>query len=164
MNRWTPLHLAAIRDYTQVLGVLLERGADVDIGTEIDGDWTPLMEGCRSGSVHAVAALIQHGADEEIPNSWGFMGIVETRAARRSPCGSEVHPAGRAQELITRSDDEYLERGGVPSGTRVAGGVEAAVGRNADHAGRPQGALRQGHLVPQFLQRGHGRRVDFGVD
>jgi hypothetical protein len=63
MNRWTPLHVAAIRNYPQVIAVLLERGVNVDVGTVIDGDWTPLMEACRAGAKDSVAILLKHGAD-----------------------------------------------------------------------------------------------------
>lgn len=63
MNHWTPLHLAAIRNYTDVMAVLLERGVPVDIGTEIDGNWTPLMEACRAGASESVALLLKHRAD-----------------------------------------------------------------------------------------------------
>jgi ankyrin repeat protein len=85
MNRWTPLHLAAIRDYPLVMTALLERGVAVDIGTEIDGNWTPLMEACRTGSVDAVALLLEHRAD--VNRCCGMVGdgLLEIANKNRHP-------------------------------------------------------------------------------
>lgn len=82
MNRWTPLHLAAIRNHCQVIAVLLDRGVNIDVGTEIDGDRSPLMEACRAGAVDAVSLLLKRGADANRCD--GMTGESVLEIARRS--------------------------------------------------------------------------------
>lgn len=61
-NTWTPLHVAAARGYYGTLAVLLNHGCDVNLGTIIDGNSTPLMEASSSGKLLCVIALLVHGA------------------------------------------------------------------------------------------------------
>jgi hypothetical protein len=62
-NNWTPAHEAAHRDCPGALSLLLDRGVNPDIGTEIDGDRSPLLVAAAAGALWCVVALVNRGAD-----------------------------------------------------------------------------------------------------
>lgn len=57
----TPLHSGASGGYAEVMGVLLEAGADP--GARQSGGWTPLHAAARNGDVASVTLLLASGAD-----------------------------------------------------------------------------------------------------
>ena len=58
---YTALHRAAHYDRAEAIGFLLAAGALVD--PKDGAGWTPLFDACAEGSMNALAALLQHGAD-----------------------------------------------------------------------------------------------------
>ncbi len=71
MNDDTPLHLACRLGLPRVVELLVERGANVNDKTRIDGGYTPLMEACSGGHKEIVEYLLSHGADPAIQNVFG---------------------------------------------------------------------------------------------
>ena len=65
----TPLHSAASGSHTEVVGVLLEAGADPN--ARQSGGWTPLHAAARSGDVTSVTLLLASGADATATNDEG---------------------------------------------------------------------------------------------
>jgi ankyrin repeat protein len=59
----TPLHSGASGGHAEVVGVLLEAGADP--GATQSGGWTPLHAAARNGDVASVTLLLASGADPE---------------------------------------------------------------------------------------------------
>jgi hypothetical protein len=62
LNLQTPLHIAAVAGLPEVMGILLEKRADVDVADE--NGWTPLMHAaCRAGKDRRTVAkmLIEDG-------------------------------------------------------------------------------------------------------
>jgi ankyrin repeat protein len=57
----TPMHVAASAGHADVLSLLLERGADVDVRN--DSGITPLYRASRSGNLEAVQVLLDRRAD-----------------------------------------------------------------------------------------------------
>jgi ankyrin repeat protein len=57
INDWTPAHMAAARDDVAALRILVRRGADLTIRTEIDDYATPLEKARNRGCLAAVRYL-----------------------------------------------------------------------------------------------------------
>ena len=64
-----PLNWAAWHGYTQIIGVLLEQGADIN-ATNISG-FTALHHAVENGSKNAVKVLLAAGADPQLANKKG---------------------------------------------------------------------------------------------
>jgi ankyrin repeat protein len=73
----TPLHLAAIHCRTNVLALLLARGAKVDATAK--GDATPLHLAAQAGCQDAVTVLLQHGANINARDSAGHTPMARAR-------------------------------------------------------------------------------------
>jgi ankyrin repeat protein len=73
----TPLHLAAIHCRTNIVVLLLDRGAKVDARAK--GDDTPLHLAAQAGCLDAVAILLQHGADINARDSDGHTPMTRAR-------------------------------------------------------------------------------------
>lgn len=63
---WSALHYAAVKGHTQIVSLLINKGASVNEHSP-DGD-TPLILAVRSGNVDTVQALIRAGADPLLSN------------------------------------------------------------------------------------------------
>jgi hypothetical protein len=78
---WSPVHYAAIGPNTQVLAVLLDRGADID--ARAPNGSTPLMMAARYGAEDNVKLLIRRGADKELRNDRNQSALDMARGAGR---------------------------------------------------------------------------------
>jgi ankyrin repeat protein len=67
---WTPLHKACLKGYVEIVQLLCENGAKVDIQSNDEHD-TPLHDACSNGHKDVVLVLLQHGANPRIHNSEG---------------------------------------------------------------------------------------------
>ena len=65
----TPLHSAASGSHAEVVGVLVEAGADPN--ARQSGGWTPLHAAARAGDVASVTLLLASGADARAVNDEG---------------------------------------------------------------------------------------------
>ena len=66
---WTLLHITIRREETQMVALLLEKGADID---RVDGvGWTPLMEAIMDDKPTLCKLLVDSGADKSIANARG---------------------------------------------------------------------------------------------
>ena len=61
---WTPVHYAASGPSTELLALLLDRGADID--ALAPNGTTPLMMAARFGTEDSVKLLVQRGADKKL--------------------------------------------------------------------------------------------------
>ena len=70
-NSWTVLPAASREGYKDVVGLLLDRGADAN---NSDGDgWTVLHTASQEGHVDIVRSLLDHGADANRSDSEGWI-------------------------------------------------------------------------------------------
>lgn len=65
------LHEAALKGFTDIVKLLLENGAHVDIRSGPDDLDTPLIDAAANGHRTTVEVLLQHGADPRIQNAHG---------------------------------------------------------------------------------------------
>ena len=66
---YTALQLAAMSNRTDVVQVLLQKGADVN--KQIDGGWTPLHYAAHWNSTNVIRVLMQQGASTNIKDKYG---------------------------------------------------------------------------------------------
>ena len=70
----TPLHIAVtahwdVRDFEQVLEMLVSRGADLNI---LSNDKTPLWQATEDAKSDIARVLVEHGADANIEGPHGI--------------------------------------------------------------------------------------------
>jgi Ankyrin repeats (3 copies)/Ankyrin repeat len=61
-----PLHMASGRGHAEVVHLLLQRNADVDVRLPGYQDWTPLCFASYHGHARVVQLLLEHGADVNV--------------------------------------------------------------------------------------------------
>lgn len=85
---WSPIHYAATGPNAEVVGLLLERGADAN-ATSPNGS-TPLMLAARYGSEAAVELLLARGADVGRRNERGLAAADFARLAGREALAARL--------------------------------------------------------------------------
>jgi hypothetical protein len=68
-NRGAPLHVASRHEHTEVISLLLQHDADVNVRSTCFGNWTPLHFASLLGHAKVVQLLLEHGADINAQNS-----------------------------------------------------------------------------------------------
>ena len=64
----TPLHVASAHGHDDVVHLLLQHNAEVNVRCTSGGRWTPLLSASRFGHANAVQLLLEHGADVTAQN------------------------------------------------------------------------------------------------
>jgi ankyrin repeat protein len=116
----TPLMWAAAEDHADVVVALIEAGAEV--GARSKGGFTAFLFGVRSGSISAVRALLDHGADVNDAIQPTADPARAVRPAPASPPGTAAQAAsGRRQdasiEQLLQVYNSGTRRGAGPAGT-----------------------------------------------
>ena len=111
---WSPLHYAATGGNTEVIELLLKRGADIEARSPNES--TPLMMAARYGSIEGMQVLLRAGADPRARNQLAMDALdfaasanrpdameLLTEAKRRAPvrASSPAQPAPGVAEQIT---------------------------------------------------------------
>lgn len=96
----TPLSEAAARGSVATVELLLQRGADPNLGDATDS--TPLMAASKRGDIAIVNALLAAGADPNRRSSLGSTALALARAANRDDIATALDRAGATQ---TRGPD-----------------------------------------------------------
>lgn len=68
---YTPLHRACYNNHTEIVDLLLSRGADVTVQTQMK--WQPLHSCCQWNHKECAIRLIQHGADVNASSEGGLL-------------------------------------------------------------------------------------------
>lgn len=87
----TPLHSAASGSHAEVVGVLLEAGADPN--ARQSGGWTPLHAAARAGDVTSVTLLLASGADPEATNDEGTSVLEMAQGSGDVPTAATITAA-----------------------------------------------------------------------
>lgn len=87
----TPLHSAASGSHAEVVGVLLEAGADPNVRQS--GGWTPLHAAARAGDVTSVTLLLASGADPEVTNDEGTSVLEMAQGSGDVPTAATITAA-----------------------------------------------------------------------
>ncbi len=67
MNNFTPLHSASMYGHHQIVELLIEKGADVNIQTEPQ-KYAPIHSASFAGHLKTIKILVKHGADITLKN------------------------------------------------------------------------------------------------
>ena len=90
---WTPVHYAASGPEAKVVGLLLDRGADLNARSP-NGS-TPLMMAARYGSVDAALLLLARGADPRLKNDLGLNAADFARTGARESLAERLERLAR---------------------------------------------------------------------
>jgi ankyrin repeat protein len=93
---WTPLHYAATGGQVAVIQLLLDENAYID--AESPNKTTPLMMAAYYGSIQAVKALLDAGADPTLRNELGLSAVEFAQRANRPDAAELVAAAIRAKQ------------------------------------------------------------------
>lgn len=66
-NNFTPLHSAAMGGHTEVVKLLIEKGANVNVQTNPQG-YAPIHSACFGGHLGTIRLLVKNGADLSLQN------------------------------------------------------------------------------------------------
>jgi Ankyrin repeats (many copies) len=102
----TPLHDAALSGNTDVINLLLDRGANVDV-KERDSGATALMMAASIGRTDAVALLLRRGADPALRDHAGRTALGEQWRGHREAAGESA----RAFQSRAFGEKARLKRG-----------------------------------------------------
>ena len=79
---WTLLHISIRRDRTDMVELLLDKGADID---KVDGvGWTPLMESIMDDMPSLCKLLVERGAYKSVANARGVTAPMLAQKFRRT--------------------------------------------------------------------------------
>ena len=90
---WTPLHYAASGPDTQVVALLLARGAAIEARSP--NGTTPLMMAARYGNEQSVAVLLEHQADTQMRNDRGMSAADFARSVGREALAKRLESRSR---------------------------------------------------------------------
>jgi ankyrin repeat protein len=87
-NGWKPIHKAVFHNKDDIVGLLINSGADINSKTEQSNEKTALMIAAQNNSLSMLKYLIGHGADVHIKDKYSrtaidYCGIIFGLAARR---------------------------------------------------------------------------------
>ena len=91
---WTPLHYAATKGHLQIIDLLLEHHAYID--AESPNGTTPLMMAAHYGTPEAVKLLLDRGADPTLKNQLGLTAIDFAHRASRKDAAEMLSVAIRS--------------------------------------------------------------------
>ena len=85
---WTALLYAAAQGYPRILRLLLDAGANPDIGNLLG--MTPLIYGARYGNLEVCSVLLEYGANIDAQDIDWLDGVNGCHATRSDRCGSNA--------------------------------------------------------------------------
>ncbi len=168
----TPLTEAAARGDVATVELLLQQGADPNLGDATDS--TPLMAACKRGDIATVTALLAAGADPNRRSALGSTALALAQAAGRDDIAAALDNAGATQargpDLTALTDPTQLNevapaRYAVRFSTS-AGDFRIEVQRTwaPNAADRFYNLVRRGFFDDQrFFRVVPGRLVQFGL-
>ena len=111
----TPLHMAAWLGASEIVRLLLERGADIRVKTE-DGV-SPLCAAALAGNRDTLKILISHGPDLDTPDNSGSTPLLHSIEKESVDCVSLLLNEGASTAMVQKSADTPLhaavERGNL---------------------------------------------------
>ena len=106
---FAPLHAAAQKDNVKMIGILVERGADLEARyTPPDGNsFTPLHAAAQAGQAAAVLALLSTGASHKALDAMGRtpFDIASFMLHNRTIMAKKVHRYRLARQILARAGD-----------------------------------------------------------
>ena len=105
----SPLYIAVRHRCHRMAEILIEHGADVNVGLLEEGDMfckgdTPLIGAIQSSSPRCLKLLIQHGAELNFLNAWGYCPLTVAAAYNNLNLFRLLLEAGADPSLVADED------------------------------------------------------------
>ena len=104
---WTALLYASAQGYPQIVRLLLDAGANPDVGNV--HKITPLMYGARYGNLEVCRLLIEHGAVTDLQDVYGSTALIVATAYGHADLVDELLEAGANTALKDRDGMTALD-------------------------------------------------------
>lgn len=104
---WTALLYASAQGYPQIVRLLLDAGANPDIGNV--HSITPLMYGARYDNLEVCRCLLEHGANTDLQDKYGDSALMVATAYGHADLVEELLNAGANIALKNRDDNAALD-------------------------------------------------------
>ncbi len=124
---WTPLHHACYRDHTDVIALLVDRGADPN--AVAIGECVPIHMAATEGTAEAVEVLARGGADLNIPDDTGITALHYAALPGRLDVVQALIQHGAAVNMKDAKQETALDIARRLEDTEVADAIRAAGGR-----------------------------------
>ena len=82
MAYWTPLHIAITKKHFEIVKLLVENEADVNVETVFN--WTPLHFAIRDGHLEIIKLLITNGAKVNLIDTYGRIPPLELAKQKKN--------------------------------------------------------------------------------
>jgi hypothetical protein len=124
---WTALHHACYRDHTDVIALLVDRGADTN--AVAIGECVPIHMAATEGTAEAIEILARGGADLNIPDDTGITALHYAALPGRLDVVQALIQHGAAVNMKDAKQETALDIARRLEDTEVADAIRAAGGR-----------------------------------
>ena len=104
---WTALLYAAAQGYPRIVRLLLDAGANTDLGNALG--ITPLMYGARYGNIEVCRIMIEYGANPDLQDVYGMTALMISACIGNAEVAEMLLKAGASTNIKDRNTMSALD-------------------------------------------------------